>query len=113
MFAAKRASAALYDKSIDLLARMTASELVDVFEGATIVDVISEPELTVYNLAQKAKCFKTDNDAERIITAGGFYINHQKITNLHEAIVPGIHILSNNISLLRVGKKAYHIVRWQ
>lgn len=111
--AAKRASAALYDKSIESLVRLNASELTDVFEGATIVDVISESGITIYELAKKAKCFKTDHDAERIITAGGFYINYQRITHLNEVIVPGIHILSNNLSLLRVGKKTYHIVRWQ
>lgn len=92
---------------------MNAPELADVFEDATIVDVLSEPGLTVYNLAKKAKCFKNDNDAERIITAGGFYINHKKITNLNEVVVHGIHILSNNISLLRIGKKTYRIVKWQ
>lgn len=113
MLAAKRASAALYDKSIEFLTRMNIAELTDLFEDATIVDILSEPGLTVYNLARKAKCFKSDNDAERIIAAGGFYINHQKVTNLNEVVVPGIHILSNNISLLRVGKKTYHIVRWQ
>ncbi|XP_024887256.1 tyrosine--tRNA ligase, mitochondrial isoform X1 [Temnothorax curvispinosus] len=113
LLAAKRASAALYDKSIESFVRLNASELTDVFEGATIVEILSEPGITVYELAKKAKCFKTDHDAERIITAGGFYVNHQKITNLNEVIVPGIHILSNNISLLRVGKKTYHIVRWQ
>lgn len=113
MLAAKRASAALYDKSIESFVRLNASELTDVFEGATIVDILSQPGITIHELAKKAKCFKTDKDAERIIAAGGFYINYQKITNLNEVIVPGIHILSNNLSLLRVGKKTYHIVRWQ
>lgn len=113
MLAAKRASAALYDQSIESFTRMNASELADVFEDATIVDILSEPGLTIYDLARKAKCFKTDHDAQRIITAGGFYINHQRITNLNEMVVPGIHILSNNLSLVRVGKKTYHIIRWQ
>ncbi|XP_011637874.1 LOW QUALITY PROTEIN: tyrosine--tRNA ligase, mitochondrial [Pogonomyrmex barbatus] len=113
LLAAKRASAALYDKSIESFIRLNASELTHVFEGATIVDIIAEPGLTIYELAKKVKCFKTDHDAERIITAGGFYVNYQRITNLNEVIVPGIHILSNNLSLLRVGKKSYHIVRWQ
>lgn len=113
MLAAKRASAALYDQSIESFLKMNASELADVFEYATIVDILSEPGLTVYELAKKAKCFKTDHDAQRIIEAGGFYVNHQRITNLNEVVVPGIHILSNNLSLLRVGKKTYHIIRWQ
>ncbi|XP_016912125.1 tyrosine--tRNA ligase, mitochondrial isoform X2 [Apis cerana] len=85
LIAAKRASAILYDKSIDSLAKMSANELVQILE---------------------------DYDARRIIGAGGFYINYQKITNMEEVVVPGIHILSNNITLLRVGKKTYHIVHW-
>lgn len=113
LLAAKRASAALYDQSIESFTRMNALELADVFEDATIVDILSEPGLTIYDLARKAKCFKTDHDAQRIITAGGFYVNHQRITNLNEIVVPGIHILSNNLSLVRVGKRTYHIIRWQ
>lgn len=91
---------------------MNANELVQTLEGATVVELLAEPGINVYELAMKANCFKTTHDARRIIEAGGFYINYQKITNTEEAIVPGIHILSNNISLLRVGKKTYHIVRW-
>ncbi|CAD1475615.1 unnamed protein product, partial [Heterotrigona itama] len=111
LVAAKRASAVLYDKSIDSLAKMQMNDILQILEGATVVELLSEPGINIYDLAMKAKCFKTDHDARRIIAAGGFYINNQKITNLGEVIVPGIHILSNNISLLRVGKKTYHVVR--
>ncbi|XP_033200980.2 tyrosine--tRNA ligase, mitochondrial [Bombus vancouverensis nearcticus] len=112
LLAAKRASAVLYDNSIDSLAKMQADDLVQILDGATVVELLSEPGISVYDLAMKANCFKTDHDARRIIAAGGFSINYQKITNSAELIVPGIHILSNNISLLRVGKKTYHVVRW-
>ncbi|XP_060829750.1 tyrosine--tRNA ligase, mitochondrial [Bombus pascuorum] len=112
LLAAKRASAVLYDNSIDSLAKMQVNDLVQILDGATIVELLSEPGINAYDLAMKANCFKTDHDARRIIAAGGFYINYQKITNSAELIVPGIHILSNNISLLRVGKKTYHVVRW-
>ena len=91
---------------------MQVNDILEILEGATVVELLSEPGIYIYDLAMKAKCFKTDRDARRIIAAGGFYINNQKITNLAEVIVPGIHILSNNISLLRVGKKTYHVVRW-
>lgn len=91
---------------------MQADDLVQILDGATVVELLSEPGISAYDLAMKAKCFKTDHDARRIIAAGGFSINYQKITNSAEVIVPGIHILSNNISLLRVGKKTYHVVRW-
>ncbi|XP_017888615.1 tyrosine--tRNA ligase, mitochondrial-like [Ceratina calcarata] len=110
--AAKRASAVLYDKSIENLARMNVNELIQILDGAAVVELLAEPGINVYELAKKANCFKSDHDARRIIEAGGFYINYQKITNTEEVIVPGVHILSNNVSLLRVGKKNYHVVRW-
>lgn len=49
----------------------------------------------------------------RIIQAGGFYINHQRIKNINEVITESAHILPNLISLLRVGKRNYYIVKWQ
>lgn len=110
--AAKEASMVLYNKSIDTLVKMNADEIANVFEGATVVDILGEQGLTVYELVTKVKCFKSDHDARRIISAGGFYINYAKVTNLDEVLVPGIHVLSNNVTLLRVGKKSYHIVRW-
>ena len=48
----------------------------------------------------------------RIIEAGGFFINYQRVNNFEEVIVPGIHILPNQITLARVGKKNYHVIKW-
>nr|XP_033329976.1 tyrosine--tRNA ligase, mitochondrial [Megalopta genalis] len=110
--AAKRTSAILYETSIDNLAKVSADDLAQMLEGAKVVEMFSERSLNVYELAMKAKCFEKDHDAKRIIAAGGFYINYQRITNKDEILVPGIHILQNNVTLIRVGKKSYHIVRW-
>lgn len=52
-------------------------------------------------------------DAIRIIQAGGFYINHQKIRKIDEVITESAHILPNLITLIRVGKRNYYIVKWQ
>lgn len=57
--------------------------------------------------------FLFTDDAIRIIQAGGFYINHQKVKKIDEVITQSAHILPNLLSLLRVGKRNYYIVRWQ
>ena len=44
-------------------------------------------------------------DAVRIISAGGFYINHQRVTKIDEVLTQSAHILPNNVSLIRVGKQ--------
>ncbi|KAF6199906.1 hypothetical protein GE061_006204, partial [Apolygus lucorum] len=51
-------------------------------------------------------------DAVRIISAGGFYINNNRTQNPDEVLVQGLHMLHNDVSLLRVGKKNYWIVKW-
>ena len=43
-------------------------------------------------------------DAERIIKAGGVYINHRRVQQPDFVLIPGEHILSNNITLIRVGE---------
>lgn len=86
--------------------------------------------MTVLELAMKAKCFPTESnvltfnlsrcnlifnipdDAVRIITAGGFYVNHQRIKNINEVLSSSTHFLPNGITLIRVGKKNYYIVKW-
>jgi tyrosyl-tRNA synthetase len=48
----------------------------------------------------------------RIISAGGFYINHQRTNNPNEILNLNVHRLANNITLLRVGKRNYYVVKW-
>jgi len=48
----------------------------------------------------------------RIISAGGFFINYQRVSSFEEMIVPGIHILPNQLTLARVGKKNYYVIKW-
>lgn len=109
---AKMASLVLYDKSIESLVKLTVDDIITVFEGAQVKELPVEPGITAYDLAMKINCFKSENDAKRIIPAGGFYINYNKILNVNEVLTPGIHILPNNLTLVRVGKKTYHVVKW-
>lgn len=90
---------------------MSQDQLALAFEGATVVDLIPDAEMTVFDLAMKAKCFKTERDADRIINAGGFYINYERVSN-KDRLIKSNYILPNNVTLLRTGKKTYHLVRW-
>lgn len=44
------------------------------------------------------------DDAQRIIDLGGVYVNHGRVSNADTVLLPGLHILANNITLLRIGK---------
>ncbi|KAG5889964.1 hypothetical protein JTB14_020252 [Gonioctena quinquepunctata] len=109
---AKQATEALYEGSITALGHMDAQDVSSLFNGATIVEVLPEAGQNILELAMKVGCFPTKQDAIRIISAGGFYINQQKATNPSEVININVHRLENNVSLLRVGKRNYYIVKW-
>lgn len=48
---------ALYTDDLDVIGKLSAKEIKDVFAGATICDIMYEPGLTLLQLAMKAKCF--------------------------------------------------------
>lgn len=105
-------SNALYSGNVHALGELNASEIAPLFAGASYTELYMEPGTTMIQAAMQVKCFPTDKDAHRIITAGGFSINQKKTTNPLEMLVPDIHILANGISLFRVGKKNYYVVKW-
>jgi tyrosyl-tRNA synthetase len=105
-------SDALYKGEIQALGNLKPQEIPQLFAGASYTELIMEPGTTMMKAALRMKCFPSEFDANRIITAGGFYINQKRTTNPAEILSPEIHILPNGVSLFRVGKKNYHIVRW-
>lgn len=109
---AKLATDALYNNSFKSLNEMNESEIRTIFKQVPTIELLLEPGITLVDLAMKAKCFPTLNDANRIITAGGMYVNNQKVTTPNYAIVDGQHILNNGLTLLRIGKRNYYIVKW-
>ena len=81
------------------------------FACSNIVDMVADEPITVLELSLKAGCFRTERDAFRIITAGGFHINYNRVTE-PDLQISRKHILPNNVTLIRTGKKTYHVIRW-
>ena len=48
----------------------------------------------------------------RIIDAGGFYLNQVRHSNTDQIIMPRVHVLPNDLTLVRVGKKNFYTVEW-
>jgi tyrosyl-tRNA synthetase len=108
---AKRVSEALFGGDINAIGELKNEDVKDVFSGAPFREFIMEPGTTMLEAAMRAECFKNKIDAQRIISAGGFYINMKKTQNPNE-ILTNSHILPNGISIFRVGKKNYYIIKW-
>ncbi|KAK6642804.1 hypothetical protein RUM43_004306 [Polyplax serrata] len=103
---AENVTAAVYENNVEHLKNLDPLDLKCVFEGASFTELLLQPGTTILEAAIRA------DDAIRIISQGGFYINHQRINNFQEVISMASHILPNNVSLMRVGKKNYTIVKW-
>jgi tyrosyl-tRNA synthetase len=109
---AEKISMALYSGDINTLGELEPQEVSRIFEGAAYKEILMEPGTTILDAALKAKCFLAEKDAVRIIVSGGFYVNQKRTSNISEIFTNGVHILKNGISILRVGKKNYYIVKW-
>ncbi|XP_069697472.1 tyrosine--tRNA ligase, mitochondrial isoform X2 [Periplaneta americana] len=109
---ALKSTSALYDHNIESLVQLKAQDISSIFQGAKTCELLLEPGTTTLEVALKAGCFTNERDAVRIISAGGFYINHQRVTKTDEVLTDAVHILPNNVTLIRVGKKNYYVVRW-
>lgn len=48
----------------------------------------------------------------QMIQDGGVWINHQRAVNPEQILIPGQHILANGLSLIRVGKRNFYILKW-
>ncbi|XP_023215906.1 tyrosine--tRNA ligase, mitochondrial-like isoform X1 [Centruroides sculpturatus] len=109
---AKLATDVLYNNSFKSLNELNESEMKQIFKQVPSIELLLEPGITLIDLAMKAKCFGSLKDANRIISAGGMYVNNQKVTTPNYVIVDGQHILNSGLTLLRTGKRNYYIVKW-
>lgn len=47
-----------------------------------------------------------------MVSEGAVWINHNRVHNPEQVLVRGQHILTNGLTLLRVGKRNYYILKW-
>lgn len=47
-----------------------------------------------------------------MVSEGAVWINHRRMDKPEQVLIPKLHILSNGLTLIRVGKKNFHIIKW-
>ncbi|XP_040582785.1 tyrosine--tRNA ligase, mitochondrial [Lepeophtheirus salmonis] len=102
----------IFHNDLNALSEINALDLKDIFKQAPYIRLLYENGISVLDLAKKINCFRSEADAIRVVSAGGFYINHERKSNIDEIILPEYQILKNNVSLVRVGKRNYFIIEW-
>uniref|UniRef100_H0X4Y7 Tyrosine--tRNA ligase n=1 Tax=Otolemur garnettii TaxID=30611 RepID=H0X4Y7_OTOGA len=109
---AKRCTQALYHNSIDALEVMSDQELKELFREASFSELVLDPGTNVLDTCRKANAIPDGPRGYRMITEGGVSINHRQVTNPESVLVVGQHILKNGLSLLKIGKRNFYIIKW-
>ncbi|XP_068518589.1 tyrosine--tRNA ligase, mitochondrial [Anas acuta] len=109
---AKRCTRALYYSSVEALEAMSDQELQELFKQAPSAELVLEPGMSVLDLCRKANAIQDGPSGYQKITDGGVSVNGIRVTNPETVLILGQHILKNGVSLLRVGKKNYYIIKW-
>ncbi|GAV02049.1 hypothetical protein RvY_12662 [Ramazzottius varieornatus] len=110
---ALQATEALFNSSVEALSTLNPEVFPSILGQAFVTNLPLNSSITVLDTVMQAKCFQEEKDARRVIGAGGVYINHQKTRVADHVIQAGSHILPNNITLIRIGKKNHYVVRWR
>lgn len=109
---AKRWTEVLFHGNAQILCELSKAEMSELFHNASTTQVFLEPGTTILDTCMKAKCFGRIIDAERVIKAGGVRFNHRRVMQPDHVLISGEHILPNDLTLIRVGKKNHYIVQW-
>ncbi|CAF4573954.1 unnamed protein product, partial [Rotaria socialis] len=107
-----RSTQAMFAQNIDLLHNLVEKEINGLSASVPTIQMSLNPELTLLDVCMSAKCFSNELVALKVINDGGVYVNHKKLSNPQAVLVFGVHILPNMITVLRVGKKNFYMIRW-
>ncbi|XP_068595856.1 tyrosine--tRNA ligase, mitochondrial [Brachionichthys hirsutus] len=109
---AKRCTDVLYHGSLSALAGMSDGELQELFKEAPFHELLLEPGTTVVGACRMVNAIPEGPKGFQIILEGGVRINHMRADKPEQVLTPKIHILSNGLSLLQVGKRNFYIIKW-
>ncbi|XP_075997931.1 tyrosine--tRNA ligase, mitochondrial [Genypterus blacodes] len=109
---AKRCTNALFHSSVQALEEMDDEELQELFKEAPFHELLLEPGITVIETCRRVNAIPEGPRGYRMVSDGGVSINHNRTDNPEQVLIPKLHILSNGLTLLRVGKRNFYIIKW-
>ncbi|CAF95269.1 unnamed protein product, partial [Tetraodon nigroviridis] len=109
---AKRCTNVLYHNSVQALEEMSDGELQELFQEAPFHELLLEPGTTVIDACRKVDAIPAGHKGYLMVSEGAVWINHTRVDKPEQVLIPKLHILSNGLTLIRVGKKNFSIIKW-
>ncbi|XP_039262919.2 tyrosine--tRNA ligase, mitochondrial-like [Styela clava] len=110
---AERCTQVLFHGQLEQLENLTDQEIDATFKGMKIHHAVLEPTTTIYDIATKIKAIPDGPIGIEAINKGGVLVNGIAMQNSQQILLCDFHVLKNDLSLITVGKKNHHIVRWR
>ncbi|XP_053283257.1 tyrosine--tRNA ligase, mitochondrial [Pleuronectes platessa] len=109
---AKRCTDVLFHSSVQALEEMSDEELQELFREAPFVELLLEPGTTVIDACRRVNAIPEGPRGYQMLSDGAVWINHRRTNKPEQVLIPKLHILSNGLTLLKVGKRNFYIIKW-
>jgi tyrosyl-tRNA synthetase len=109
---AVRCTKVLFGADLESLANMTDNEVDLTFNASKVHKLVFEKTMNVLDVLLKIQAFANVDETLQIIKGNGVSFNYKRIDNPHERIQNAGYILPNNLTLIKVGKKTFHVIKW-
>lgn len=110
---AERCTQVLYQRDLSQLECLSDDEIDSTFQGMKVHYAVLEPATTVYDIATKIKAIPPGSIGMENINNGGVMVNGLVMKSANQLLLSDLHVLKNDLSIITVGKKNHHIVRWK
>ncbi|XP_051916739.1 tyrosine--tRNA ligase, mitochondrial [Hippocampus zosterae] len=109
---AKRCTDTLYHSSVRALEDMSDLELQELFREAPFHEQLLEPGTTIIDACRSVNAVPEGPKGYQMVSEGAVWLNHKRTDNPEQVLIPKLHILANGLTLLRVGKRNFYIIKW-
>ncbi len=106
------ASKAMFGGDLSVLDERTLGEIFDEMPSAEFSKSLLEEERLLMDVLVDAGVFTSKGEARRLVRNGGLYVNNQRVDAEDQKMAEAF-LLAGGMSVIRTGKKNYHLLKFK
>ena len=112
-FAVKASAILFSNDTAQTLKELNEDQLLQVMEGVPTIEIekkLLQQNIHLVSLLTDTKIFTSKNEARKMITGGGVFVNKEKVTSVDE-VINANRLLNEKYLLVQKGKKNYYLLK--
>jgi tyrosyl-tRNA synthetase len=112
-FAVKASAILFSNDTAQTLKELNEDQLIQVMEGVPTIEIemkLLQENIDLVSLLTNTKIFTSKNEARKMITGGGVFVNKEKVTSVDE-VINANRLLNEKYLLVQKGKKNYYLLK--